>query len=66
MTETQTIINDELRQSRQPADVLNSATEEAFVRCYFSTRDDSEDAVFWAFSAVPARSATNDEDGEIS
>jgi len=62
MIETQMIINGELRQSQQPVDVINPATEEVFARCHFSTLADLDDAVVAARNAFPAWSATSDAD----
>ncbi len=62
MLETQMIINGELRQSQNPVDVLNPATEEAFSQCHFSSSNDLDDAVQAARNAFPAWSATSDKE----
>lgn len=61
MIEAQMIINGELRQSQQPVEVLNPATEQAFAQCHFSTLGDLDDAVVAARNAFPAWSATSDQ-----
>lgn len=62
MIETQMIIDGKLRQSQNPVDVLNPATEEAFARCHFSTLEDLDDAVAAARTAFPKWAATSDDE----